>query len=57
VYEAGLYNLTREQAPCLVHTGADGTRQWLLVRLAQPGQGQGGSGSWNSLDDHALGRT
>lgn len=39
VYEAGLYDLTKDEAPVLVHLGAQRTEQWLLVRLKQP-QGQ-----------------
>jgi hypothetical protein len=33
VVETGLYNLTKEEAPCLIHFGADKTEQWLLVRV------------------------
>jgi hypothetical protein len=36
VFEAGLYNLTKAEAPVLVHLGADRTQQWLLVRLKEP---------------------
>jgi len=36
VYEAGIYNLTQEEAPVLVHYGSDRTQQWTLVRLKQP---------------------
>ncbi len=36
VFEAGLYNLTKPEAPVLVHFGKDRTEQWLLVRLQQP---------------------
>jgi hypothetical protein len=38
VIETGLYNLTKEEAPCLLHIGKDQTEQWLLVRLKQPEQ-------------------
>lgn len=31
--ETGLYNLTKEEAPALVHIGPEQTEQWLLVRL------------------------
>ncbi|MFG0262666.1 MAG: hypothetical protein ACF788_09780 [Novipirellula sp. JB048] len=31
--ETGLYNLTKDEAPALVHIGKDKTEQWLLVRL------------------------
>lgn len=33
VIETGVYNLTKDQAPALVHFGKDRTEQWLLVRL------------------------
>ena len=36
VVETGLYNLTKDEAPCLIHFGKDRTEQWLLVRLTQP---------------------
>jgi hypothetical protein len=36
IYETGLYNLTKDEAPALVHHGADNTEQWLLVRMKQP---------------------
>jgi hypothetical protein len=35
VVETGLYNLTKDEAPCLIHYGKDRTEQWLLVRLQQ----------------------
>jgi hypothetical protein len=35
VIETGLYNLTKDEAPCLLHIGKDRTEQWLLVRLKQ----------------------
>ena len=38
VIETGMYNLTKEEAPCLVHFGADRTEQWLLVRMNQNDQ-------------------
>ncbi|MEO8270076.1 MAG: protocadherin, partial [Aureliella sp.] len=34
--ETGLYNLTKDEAPALVHIGKDKTEQWLLVRLNKP---------------------
>jgi hypothetical protein len=40
VYEAGIYNLTQQQCPVLVHFGKDRTQQYLLVRLNQPEDGQ-----------------
>lgn len=39
VVETGLYNLTQDEAPCLIHTSKENTEQWLLVRLKQPGSG------------------
>jgi hypothetical protein len=36
VVETGLYNLTKDEAPCLLHIGQDKTEQWLLVRLKNP---------------------
>jgi hypothetical protein len=38
VGEAGLYNLTQDEAPALIHVGKNKTQQWLLVRLKQPEQ-------------------
>jgi len=35
VVETGIYNLTKDEAPCLIHFGKDRTEQWLLVRLKQ----------------------
>jgi hypothetical protein len=34
--ETGLYNLTKDEAPCLIHFGSERTEQWLLVRLQKP---------------------
>ena len=36
VVESGLYNLTQQEAPLLVHFGADKVENWLLVRLEDP---------------------
>ncbi len=36
VIETGLYNLTKNEAPCLIHFGKERTEQWLLVRLKNP---------------------
>jgi hypothetical protein len=36
VFDTGIYNLTKSQAPVLVHFGTDRTQQWLLVRVDQP---------------------
>jgi hypothetical protein len=40
VFEAGLQNLTQDQATVLMHDGTDRTRQMALVRLEQPQEGQ-----------------
>ncbi len=36
IIETGLYNLTKDEAPVLIHFGQDRTEQWLLVRLKNP---------------------
>jgi len=36
VAETGLYNLTQEQAPLLIHFGTEKVENWLLVRLEDP---------------------
>jgi hypothetical protein len=36
VGETGLYNLTRDESPVLIHIGPDKSQQWMLVRLKQP---------------------
>jgi hypothetical protein len=36
VVETGLYNLTQDEAPILVHFGPDKVENWLLVRLENP---------------------
>ncbi len=40
VIETGIYNLTKDEAPALVHFGKDKTEQWTLVRLKQDEQQQ-----------------
>jgi hypothetical protein len=35
VYDTGISNLTKDEAPVLIHLGNDKTQQWLLVRLKQ----------------------
>ncbi|HVJ81527.1 MAG TPA: mu-protocadherin- cell-suface protein, partial [Planctomycetia bacterium] len=41
VVETGLYNLTQEEAPAMVHFGTDKTENWLLVRLEHPDNSEG----------------
>jgi hypothetical protein len=36
VYETGLYNLTKDEAPALIHRSPEKTEQWLMVRIKQP---------------------
>ena len=36
VLETGLYNLTKAEAPALIHFGNDRTEQWLLVGVQKP---------------------
>jgi hypothetical protein len=38
VFDTGIYNLTKDQTPVLVHSGNDSTQQLLLVRLKQQQQ-------------------
>jgi hypothetical protein len=40
VFEAGVYNLTQSQCPCLLHVGTQTTDQMLLVRMEQPKDGK-----------------
>jgi hypothetical protein len=40
VGEKGIYNLTKDEAPALIHIGKDKTQQWTLVRLKQQPQQQ-----------------
>ncbi len=42
VVETGLYNLTKDEAPALIHFSAERTEQWLLVRLKNPDESGGG---------------
>lgn len=39
VFETGIFNLTKDETPILVHMGKDKTQQWMLVRLKNPGTG------------------
>jgi hypothetical protein len=40
VFETGVYNLTKDEAPMLVHYGKDKTENWLLVRMNKDDQDQ-----------------
>ncbi|MCR9293735.1 MAG: hypothetical protein NXI32_13505 [bacterium] len=41
IVESGLYNLTQEEAPVLVHFGTERVEDWLLIRLESPEDEQG----------------
>jgi hypothetical protein len=43
VFDTGLYNLTKDQAPALVHMAQNKTEQWQLVRLKSQGDQTSGS--------------
>lgn len=43
VYDTGLYNLTKDEAPLLIHVGKDRTQDWLMVRLKGQAQAKKGS--------------
>lgn len=45
VVETGIYNLTKDEAPVLIHFGKERTEQWLLVRLKQPQDAAAESGA------------
>ena len=36
--ETGVYNLTKDTAPALLHVEDGQTQQWLLVRMDEPKQ-------------------
>lgn len=40
VFDTGLYNLTKDEAPTLVHSGKDSTQEWLMVRLKNKDEGE-----------------
>jgi hypothetical protein len=42
VIETGLVNLTKDEAPALIHFGTERTQEWLLVRMDEP-DANGGS--------------
>jgi hypothetical protein len=48
VYETGIYNLTMDQTPVIVHLANDKTEQWSLVRLEQQDQTTAGGQPSNS---------
>lgn len=41
ILETGLYNLTKDEAPVLMHYGKDRTEQWLLVRIKDKSDSSG----------------
>lgn len=40
IYDTGVNNLTKDEAPLLIHIGKDETQQWLMVRLNQKDKGK-----------------
>ena len=49
IFETGLYNLTKDEAPLLVMTDGQTSQQWLLVRLKDDGQpATGGDAALNN---------
>lgn len=38
VFEAGIFNLTKDECPCLVHVGTEKTDQLMLVRMQKPAE-------------------
>ena len=48
IVESGLYNLTQNEAPVLVHFGTQKTENWLLVRLEDPAPEDSTNNSENS---------
>jgi hypothetical protein len=51
VVETGIDNLTKDEAPCLVHFGKDKTEQWTLVRLKNDDSSADGDSSTTPSDD------
>ena len=49
VYDTGLYNLTKNESPILVHNGPKATTQEMLVRLKKPAA-QSGNGAVSSTN-------
>lgn len=40
VIETGIYNLTKDETPVLLHYGTEKTQTWLLVRMEEPAEEQ-----------------
>lgn len=40
IMETGIYNLTKDNAPALLHFSDGQTQQWLMVRLDEPKEGE-----------------
>jgi hypothetical protein len=45
VAETGIYNLSKDEAPVLIHFGSERTEQYLLVRVPQPPDARAGDGT------------
>ncbi len=50
VIETGIYNLTKDEAPCLVHFGKDKTEQWVLVRIKDDSSSPSATGDGQTAD-------
>lgn len=53
VAETGIYNLTKDQAPVLLHYGKTRTEEYLLVRMPQSGDATGQGGAADSASPPA----
>lgn len=51
VFDTGIYNLTKDEAPILLHFGPTRTETWQLTRLKQPASGNSSTNS-NSTNDN-----
>lgn len=51
VFETGLYNLTENEVPVLVHFGAEKTEEYLLVRMDEPEQQDGDASGGDALNN------
>ncbi len=48
IMETGIYNLTQDEAPALLHFEGGQTQQWLMVRIEEPKEAEGESSSSSS---------
>jgi hypothetical protein len=50
VFDTGIYNLTKDETPVLVHHGSDRTEHWLMVRHNNPDDASDGGDSEDAGD-------